>query len=587
MAWFIIILLWLGSSRAQFLNTTSQTEPDLEERLFGLLQRLQTEKIYDTLLIYGRECAFLSLSRRLQVPTVLVSSGSTNFEWNFSSLTLILSCEFQAEREKNYRTLMKLQLARRIILLRGDFQPETVCDFYSKKDQYNIAMVKENFDQFGVVYSCRLFQDQNYDKINLLEGKPIFIEQFRNMHGAPIRTFPDVSPPRCMAYQDAKTGEEKYIGFVANLLNNFVTKVNATLSMQMELAENGEELSFVNITNWAAEDLLDIGMSEALSSRMSNFDSMSYPYLMSSFCFMIPLPDKMPFSDIYMAIVAPPALIVLFIIFCIISVMLIYIQKKSWRALSVTSVLLNDICVRGFLAQPFPFPRHSSRKLKLIFMIICFCSVITTTMYVAYLQAFLWAPPVDPLMTSFADVEKSRYKMAITIYDVDAVNSLNVSKEQVVVLESSKFYDFRGTFNDKYIYPVTAVRWATFEKQQDNFAYPLFYYSETLCVNYFDILGYPIRRFLPYRDLFEEHMLRQKEFGLTKLWLDRSFWDMLRLNYSSLEDFSQPLHDDYIEVHNLYWVLCLYFAGLGLGCICFILELITPLTRWGRFRILQ
>ncbi|XP_070851381.1 uncharacterized protein [Drosophila suzukii] len=586
MAWFIIILLWLGNSRAQFVDITSQTEPDLEERLFGLLLRLQTEKIYDTLLIYGRDCAFPSLSSRLQVPTVLVSSGSTNFEWNFSSLTLILSCDIQAEREENYRTLMKLHLARRLILLRGDFQPESVCDFYSKKDQYNIAMVKENFDQFGVVYSCRLFQDQKYEKINFSEDKPIFIEQFRNMHGAPIRSFPDVSPPGCMAYRDPKTGEEKYIGFVADLLNNFVTKVNATLSMQMELAKNEEDLSFVNITNWAAQDLLDIGMSEALSFRMTNFDSMSYPYLMSSFCFMIPLPDKMPNSEIYMAIVTPPVLIVLFIIFCIISVMLIYIQKKSWRALSVTSVLLNDICVRGFLAQPFPVPRHSSKKLKLVLMIICFCSVITTTMYLAYLQTFLWAPPVDPFMTSFADVEKSRYKMAITTYDVDAVNSLNVSKDKVVVLESNKFGHLRGTFNDKYIYPVTAVRWMTFEKQQDNFAYPLFYYSETLCVNYFDILGFPIRRYLPYRHLFEEHMLRQKEFGLTKLWLDRSFGDMLRLNYSTIKDFNPPLLNDYVEVHNLYWVFGLYFAGLALASICFIQELLTPLGRW-RFRILK
>jgi len=390
-----------------------------------------------------------------------------------------------------------------------------------------------------------------------------------------------------MFYRDATTGEERYIGFVANLVNNFVMKVNATLSMQMELAKNGAEPSFVNVTNWAAEDLLDIGMSEALSSRMSNFDTISYPYLMSSYCFMIPVPDKMPFSEIYMAIVTPPVLIVLFIIFCIISVMLIYIQKKSWRALSVTSVLMNDICLRGFLAQPFPFPRHSSRKLKLIFMILGFSSVITTTMYLAFLQTFLWAPPVDPPMTSLADLRKSRYKMAISIYDADVVNSLNVSKEQVVVLGLTKLRHLRGTFNDNYIYPVTGLRWITFNMQQNIFAYPLFYYSETICVNYFDILSFPLRRHLPYRDLFEEHMLRQKEFGLTKLWLDRSFWVMLRLNHSTREDLSPPLRDDYIEVDNLYWVLCLYFAGLGLGCICFILELITPLTRWGRFRVLQ
>ncbi|XP_016958014.3 uncharacterized protein LOC108030011 [Drosophila biarmipes] len=587
MAWFIIIILCLGSLKAQLLDTSNKTEPDLEERLFGLLLRLKTEKVYDTLLIYGEDCAIPSLSTGLQVPTVLVSSGTTNFEWNFSSLTLILSCEFQAEREQNYRTLMKLQLARRLILLKGNAQPATVCDFYSKKEQYNIAMVKENFDQFGVVYSCRLFQDRRYEEINLFEGSPIFIEQFRNMHGAPIRSFPDLSPPECMAYLDPKTGEEKYTGYVASVLNNFAKKVNATISMQMHLAENKEDISFVNITNWASEDLLDIGMSEALSFRMSNFDTISYPYLMGSFCFMCPLPDKMPFSDIYLAIVDQAVLIVLFVVFCIISVMVIYIQKKSWRALSFTGVLMNDICVRAFLAQPYPFPRHLNGKLKLIFIVICFSSVITTTMYTSYLQALLWAPPVDPFMTSFADVEKSRYMMAINIYDVGAVQSLNVSEEQVVVLDYPEFTHLRDTFNDNFIYPVTANRWMTFAKQQNNFASPMFYYSEALCVNYFDVLSFPLRRHLPYRDLFEEHMLRQKEFGLTKLWLDRSFLNMLRLNYTSLKDFSPPAPEDCIEVHNLYWIFVMYFTGLGLGGFCFILELITPLRPWRRFRLLQ
>ncbi|XP_016992754.2 uncharacterized protein [Drosophila takahashii] len=576
MTWLIVILLFLGNLTAQFSDVTNNR--DLEERLFSLLLRLQIEKNYDTLLFYGDDCAFPSLSKRLQIPTVLVSSGSTTFEWNFSSLTLILSCDFQAEREENYRTLIKLQMNRRLILLRGDIQPESVCDFYSKKEQYNVAMVKENLDQSGVVYSCRLFQDLNFENVNLFEGNPIFIEQFRNMKGARIRSLPELDAPRCMLYRYPKSGKEKYIGYLANLLNHFVEKVNATMEMQEHLIEAGKEVSFVNITNWAAEDLLDIGMSETLYYEMSNFDTLSYPYVMSSYCLMVPLPDEMPFSQIYMAIVDPIVLIMILLLYLIFSVMLIYLQKKS---LSLSSILMNDTCMRGLLAQSFPFPRYSSRKLKLILMILCFSSVITTTMYFAYLQAFIYDPPLDPYMDFFPNFENSRYIVAINIYDEDIVQSLNVSEEKMLVLDLHGFFNLRDTFNTKYAYPVTEVRWMTYSEQQNLFDYPLFYYSETLCLNYLDYVSFPIRRHLPYRDLFEEHILRQKEFGFTKHWIERGFFDMWRLNVTSLEDLSPPLLDDYNEVEEFSWVFGMYFAGMGISCCCFGLELIAHnLNRW-------
>ncbi|XP_044249006.1 uncharacterized protein [Drosophila takahashii] len=582
MVWLIFTLLCIGNLSAQFLDITGNPEPELEQRLFRLLERLQKEKLFDTLLLYGEDCVFHSLSRRLQVPTVLVSSGSTNFEWNFSSLTLILSCDFQAEREESYRTLIKLQMNRRLILLRGDIQPESVCDFYSKKEQYNIAMVRDNLDQFGVVYSCRLFQDLNYEKVNLLEGNPIFIEQFRNMQGAKIRTLSDLTAPRCMLYRDPKSGEEKYVGFVANLINHFVEKVNATMDMQEHLVEAGKEMSLVNITNWASQDLLDIGMTWALTYKKKSFDTISYPYFLSSYCLMVPLPDEMPLMQIYMAIVDPIVLIVFLLIFCIFSVMQIYLQKKS---LSLSSVLMNDICMRGLLAQSFPFPRFSSRKLKLIFTILCFYSVITTTMYIAYLQAFLYTPPVDPYMTSFTDLQKSRYTAAIPFYDEEILEALNISKDKMLVLDPKRFEHLRGTFNDNFVYPVTEVHWMTFNEQQNTFGNPLFYYSRALCLNYLDILSFPIRRHLPYRDLFEEHMLRQKEFGLTNHLIDRGFLDMWKLNLTSPKDFIRPLPNDSIEVHNLYYIFGMYIAGMGAALCCFIVEIWSPLSCFRRLKL--
>ncbi|KAH8348671.1 hypothetical protein KR084_009703 [Drosophila pseudotakahashii] len=586
MAWLIILLIFIGLTKAQFSDMTDNI--DLEERLLRLLLRLQVDQYYNTLLIYGEDCVFPSVSRRLQVPTVVVSSYSTNFEWNFSNLALILSCDFEAEREENYRTLIKLQMNRRLILLRGDIQPETVCDFYSKKEQYNVAMVKDN----GSVFSCRYFRDQKYEEVNIFDGKPIFIEQFRNMHGAPIRTITDNLAPRSMVTQDPKTGEKKWIGFVANVLNNFIEKVNATLDMQVKLTEDGGKVFYVNISKWTANDLLDIGMSVDTTWEMANFDTFSYPYLMCSYCFMVPLPDQIPYNEVYGVIIDHSVLGVLLVIFCIFSLMLIYIQKKSLRGLTLTSVLMNDMCLRGFLGQPFPFPRQSSRKLKLICLLLCFSSLMTTTMYAAYLSTFLFSPPSKPMMRSFSDLEKSRYKVAMNWAEMDMLRFENnrklqkVSDGRVQIFEDyHEFVTLRESFDDHYIFPVTSVRWGTYNEQQKLFQYPVFYYSDDFCLSRYSILSFPIRRHLPYRHLFEEHILRQKEFGLLKHWIDHTFLDMQRLDLTPYTDFSKPQDDDLvIWVDDLYWVLGLYVFALGISCCCFALELLVSYNSWSRFK---
>lgn len=589
MDWLIILLLCTGSAWAKLSAVVSNSNRDLEDTILNLLQRLQLEKFFDTLLVYGDNCTFSALSARFPVSSVLVSSGSSNFDWNYSSLTLILSCGLEVEREENYRTLIKLQTNRRLIFLHEDNQPESVCDYYAKKEQYNIAMVRENFPQSGIIYSCRLFHIQKYEEVNIHDDKAIFIDQFRNMQGAPIRTITDNLAPRSMATEDPITGEKKWIGFVANLLNNFIEKVNATLAMQSQLAEVEGKIFFVNISKWTANDLLDIGMSVDTTWEMRNFDTFTYPYLMCSYCFMVPLPDKIPYNEVYGVIIDPGVLALLFLIFCTFSALLIYIQKRS---LSLTSVLMNDMCLRGFLCQPFPFPRQCSRKLKLMCLLLCFASLMTTTMYGAYLKAFLYSPPPQPMMRTFSDLERSRYKIAMNWAEMDMLRFENnrilphVSNERVEIIKDyHEFVRLRESFNSNYVFPVTSVRWGTYDEQQKLLFNPVFYYSENICLSRDNILSFPIRRHLPYRNLFEEHILRQKEFGLLNHWIDHSFLDMLRLELTPHTDMSEPSVELAIEVDDLYWILGLYALALGICCCCFALEILGSSSRWNRFKI--
>ncbi|KAH8277931.1 hypothetical protein KR018_010372 [Drosophila ironensis] len=582
LVWLLIVCFFFGRLKTQLLEIPDKKYSDLEEELlFRFLLRLKNEEIFDTLLVYGEECIFHSLSRRLDVSTVLVTSGSTSFDWSFSSLTLILSCGLQDDQEANNRTFMKLQRQRRVVYINEHALPEDVCNTYAQKEQYNIAVV--NINHSLLVYACRFFQNPNHEEVNPLSDEPIFIDQFRNMRGAPIRTLADLLAPRSMIYQNSQTNETKLIGYVANVLNHFADKVNATLALQFYLSKSKKDVYYGNISKWANDDLLDIGMSVDSTWQKLNFDTLTYPYMTCAYCFMIPLPQTLPYSEIYTRIVTPAVLAVILLLFCIFSLLLIYSQHKSWSGFSLVYMLLNDRCMRGFLGQPFPFPLHSSRQLKLMCFLLCFASLMTTTMYEAYLQSFMTSPPPEALLVTFNDVDHSRYKVAISLPEMlqmqmDQDHKMKLLGEaHVQVFEDfNQFVRVRESFNASYIFPVTDVRWHTYREQQKLFTKPVFYYSDAFCLNRFFFLSIPLRRHLPYRHIFEEHILRQKEFGFLRYWINRSFYDMVKLGLTPLQDFSteDPV-DAPINLSDLSRIFSLYLGSMLFSCLCFVWE------RWG------
>ncbi|KAH8336874.1 hypothetical protein KR059_006434, partial [Drosophila kikkawai] len=364
------------------------------------------------------------------------------------------------------------------------------------------------------------------------EAKPIYIENFRNMQGSHIRAMRELMPPRTMAYEDKKTGKKKLIGYVANLFTNFAQRLNATLELYIiQENSNGREI-LLNVR----AGILDMGMMLETYVHPKSLDTASYPYIHAPYCVMLQVPAKLPYNLVYGKILDPPVLGILFVLFCILSVLLIYSRKKSWQDLSLANVLLNDVSLRGLLGQSFPFPSNSSKHLRLIFIILCFASVMLTTMYAAYLQSYFTNPPSEPIIRSFQDFTKFNKKLAISGLELDELRMTNNSrfkdineKDLVVIEDSNEFIRIRDSLNQSYSYLVTGDHWRTYEEQQKMFKEPVFYLSNDLCLSHLIPIAIPVRRFLPYRHLFDEHIMSQNEFGLVGYWRAHSFLDMVRL----------------------------------------------------------
>ncbi|XP_016972397.1 uncharacterized protein LOC108039821 [Drosophila rhopaloa] len=589
MAWWIVLLLCIGNSGAHVMDILNKSDPSLEESLLSLLQRLKLEEFYDTLLVYGGDCVLHSLSRRLDVSTVLVSSGSTNFDWNFSSLTLILSCDPDAEREVTYRTLMKLQRNRRLIYLQRNIQPKSVCNSYSQKEQHNVAMVREHFDKLGVIYACRYFEDPNFEKISLWDEKPIYIENFRNMHGKAIRTVADLLPPRSMIHLDAKSGDMQMMGYVANLINNYAQKVNATL--QLEVLNN--KFIVREILKMVENEQLDIGTTLDISLRTAILETSSYPYILTSYCLMLQVPAKLPYNMVYAMIVDRLVLGIIFALFCLLSILLIYSKKMSWQDLNLANILLNDKSLRGLLGQSFPFPSNAGKHLRLIFCILCFASIMMTTMYEAYLQSFFTNPPSESKIHSFQDIGKYQPKIAMPSIEIEALIKTNnsyfqeIQKDALIIFDNLPEYaKLRDAFNLNYSFVVTGDRWSAYAEQQELFKDPVFYFARDLCFSRLIYMSIPLRAHLPYRHLFEEHMMRQQEFGLVSHWRSHSFFDMVRLGLTPLKDLSRPKTiSPSILLDDISWILKIYLAATVLSICCFLFEIGGE--KWLRWRELR
>ncbi|XP_020799253.1 uncharacterized protein LOC110177077 [Drosophila serrata] len=587
--WLILILGCFGQLSAMNVSIPSE-ELELQDRLLRVLARLRLEEQFNTLLIYGNECIFHSLLRHLVIPTVVVTSGSTDFDWNFSSSTLILSCAPEADREENPVTLMKLQRTRRLISLQNAVSTcESICHQYSLKEQHNVAIIKTNFDQSDIIYSCRFFQRPNHQEVHFFADQPIYIENFRNMHGAEIRTIPDYLTPRTMMYRDKKSGESRIMGYLANVLNTYAEKVNAKVRIENATKLGVKKASVGEILRGAQEELLDIGTALASSLQVKNMSFITYPYILTGYCLMIPVPAKLPYNQVYSMIVDTVVLSIIFALFCIFSLLIVYTQNLSWRNLTLANILLNDKSLRGLLGQSFPFPPNPSKHLKLIIFILCFASVMITTMYESYLQAYFTQPPSEPYIRSFRDIANFSIKVALSRIEANVLTSVNsthfreISKDHLLILENwPEYLILRDSFNTSFIFPVSVDRWDCYEAQQKLFSEPAFYLSD-LCFNKLMFFSLPVRKYLPHRHLFEDHMMRQHEFGLVAFWKTRSFYDMVQLGLASIRDYSQKRQTDgSLLLDDISWILKLYSMAIGISICCFILEISGCIKLWER-----
>ncbi|XP_058983758.1 uncharacterized protein LOC131804703 [Musca domestica] len=220
--------------------------------------------------------------------------------------------------------------------------------------------------------------------------------------------------------------------------------------------------------------------------------------------------------------------------------------------LSFINVIVNDRSIRVLLGQSFVMPKKPRLWMKYICFLLCYTSLIISTTYQAYLQSNLIHPALEKRVGSYDDMIKAGLKIAIT-------------SQELEFLDKPTYIKYKELF-------VSIEPYDRFLKLREK---DFIYYSSHLCLSKQALLAVPLRPNLPYKSLFDKHLLHLRETGLLQYWISVNFYTMVRLKITAFRDLSTPEESvDAIELDDLKWIWLFYCSNVLLAISVLICELI-------------
>ncbi|XP_075167996.1 uncharacterized protein LOC142240181 [Haematobia irritans] len=444
-----------------------------------------------------------------------------------------------------------------LIWVDNDMEAANVCHHFKDDIQLNKFIIGRSFISNDTLYTCNMTKLMTIDSSTI---RKLHRYGIKDLQGSQIVTESDQLLPRSMLYYD-KEGNLQLEGLMGNCVATFAKRYKATLFIIPPL-KLGHTLYYQELVNKTSEGLLDISASlapyENSTEKLRNVHY-SYPLELLDLCFMIPLPRLMAANKIFMYIIDKYVIVVIPILVFAYGLLFTIATHRTAKGLSLVNILLNDKSIRVLLGQSFVMPRKPSLFMQYISFLFCYTSMIMYTTYEAYLQSNLIHPPLEQRVQTYNDMRKVGLKVATSVLGRDMIeSSLYIEYRDLLVPQISydAFMKLRDSMDTRYAYPVTHSRWKVFSEQQRLFRRKLFYYSENQCIRRQTLFGIPMQQKLPYKTLFDQHIMNLWETGFIQYWVENSFYTMVRLNYSKFEDLivTTKIHKLDVLIYIVYFI---------------------------------
>ncbi|SPP73355.1 Hypothetical predicted protein [Drosophila guanche] len=480
----------------------------------------------------------------------LNSNQSLYLKQIFNSEILAMVCQNRSEGDTMktlYRNLQDIRYTPTIVMTRSDT---------------NLSALFED---------CRSHKVVKRRVIHILR---YFEPQVRNMQGSPINVLPDNIMPRTVVYRDGQ-GRRQMTGYLAHLMRNFASTLNATMNICWEYVPEEEvtnKTTMVKLSNDGFVDfpLVITGPHDFLYKDIIVMES-------SSWFLILPTEANTPRARLFCRTEAYKLVPLLILLALVLS----YAQRlEEGLGPSVSLGSVWEYVLHGVLAQPLSLPHGPSSRVIYIYGLLFFASMLTCSIFNVSLETWLVHPPVDRMILSFQDMLLEQRKILFYHPEYFAIQRIfgeerfeNIRDIFEITNSSKHFQMMRSSLNQSYAYPITTTMWPLLQLGQSRLTRPIFRRSKEMIFNPLVLLSITLPKDSIYREAFTHFHLRTLNSGLYKLWFRRTFNELVELGMMSyqVDNSPQPYKD--LVWGDFIFVWMLYVGGIFASLLVFLVEI--------------
>ncbi|XP_055854416.1 uncharacterized protein LOC129918090 [Episyrphus balteatus] len=570
---FLAVEAEFNSKFVKFIETINNVERF--DSIF--LLRTSKDQYYDDIFIRN-------FSISLGIPVILateVSSFHLKRKFNANLLTIV---QFEENDFYLQRLLEFLQLIRfcKIIFLlkhstRNVTELKSVFDFCFKNRMINVLAVFQDFETSSAYYSFNNFGEFQIEEFLWNEkDSNIYRDKMHDLRGAPFPVVFGGKEPGVIISKN-ENGDTVIGGYVGNTFKAFAKRHNASLN-------NSSVRS--SLTEYDLHKLVLNGTTEISGGGLifleNSFEWYTYPYTLFDWGVMLPVEPNIPIYKVFVYVFDWKAFGIVIVLLILLSVSL---EATAYflgphRFFFKRKLICNIDCLRGLLGQSFSQTPTASISAKILYSLIFLLGIMIVTSYDAFLQSFMTQPPSEKVIRSFEDLQKSDLKILTFQPDMDELliklrPKFMKKYSNVFLGETSMeaFYNRRDSFDTKYAYTVTEMKWYVYEYQQKFLGQKLFRRSEELVLVKNVLAAISINENSIYKQILNFHILETQSSGLMDYWIKGEFYELIKIGKIKKIHFEFDEEVEPLKVEDLKWVWILMGFALMVAFLCFVGEI--------------
>ncbi|XP_058974733.1 uncharacterized protein LOC131800891 [Musca domestica] len=404
-------------------------------------------------------------------------------------------------------------------------------------------------------------------RVLTLEGYFAMRERrYLDLQGFTIKTAVGNNPPRVIAYFDEE-GRLQVSGFYGNTLKIFAEIYNA--SLEYVVMPNMSHYSVLDCIQSVRDHEVDVCMDVILWG--TGIETTRPFYIVISHL-MVPYDTPLEKYEYFRMSFGREVWILIFFTFCCTVVLLIVVEYKEYRRLS----LINNIFTtfQSFICASFSLQHFSQNYRYGLEAILIFSGFMISNYYLSILSSILLTKIYKREINSVADVVSHNLSILTTDFQqwiLEVTKASPLIRQQTVVVSEEFAVRNQRLLNPDYIYFGLDEKLDFFLYQQKFLTRPRLKKLGDEAVTT-DIGEIPMRSYWPFQDVLESYCDNLFSGGVYAYIDEETYQDGIRLKQIAFI----PNEDLSVEPLSLeYFVLCglILAAGYLLGLLCFVIEI--------------